>query len=148
MPEWVPVIITVALGLAGLGVQALLLAYFLGRMKAQQEGAEALIATFRDFTRQAIAQLTERLDAVDEFATKSREHRAQLDARLGGVERNTEGLQGVRESMAALTATFTAHRERNESDMAHVNRSLEGVQRQLGNMMTGGAGKVLELGNG
>ena len=39
MHPWVPVIVTIGLGLAGLGVQGLLLAFFLGRMKAHHRSS-------------------------------------------------------------------------------------------------------------
>jgi hypothetical protein len=146
LPPWVPVFITVALGMIGLGIQACLLAYFLGKMKEHQAGSQALVDAFKEFTNLAIANLTQRLDGVDEFANVSRLDRGAMTARLQSVERNTEGLQGLREGMAGLTATFQAHRERTESDLAHVNRSLEGLQRQLANLVSGGSGRVVVMG--
>lgn len=144
MHPWIPVVVTVALGLIGLAIQACLLAFFIGKMREQQAGQERLVNVFREFTEKAIDAMMTRLGRFDEIAAESQADRATLNAKLSVVERNTDGLQGLREAMAAHAATFGAHRERQEADMEKLNRAMEGVQRQLATLATKGPGAVVE----
>lgn len=145
---WVPVIVTVILGLAGLGIQALLLAYFIGKMKQQQTGQEALVKVFQDFTEKAISALTERLANLDKFATSSQADRAALNARLQAVERNTDGLQNLRETFSGHAAAFLAFKENAEAHQGKVDRELNGIHRQLANIAMGRVGEVVSLTGG
>jgi hypothetical protein len=141
-----PVVATVSLGLVGLAVQASLLAYFLGKMKEHQDSSAVLVQVFREFTQAAIDALVRRLDTVDEFSQGIRSDRAAFLVRLEGVERNTEGLQVLRETMAGFRATFEAAKERQEADAAHIARSLESLQRQMASLASGGGGRLVQLG--
>lgn len=145
MQPWIPVVVTIVLGALGLGVQGLLLAYFLGKMKEHQVGQAALISAFQKFTDQAITALTARMGAVDAFTAESKADRAHLSARLGGLEQATEGMPRFREEFAAHRAEASAHMKRMESDMNRVNMALEGLQRQVGNLATHGPGQLMEL---
>lgn len=145
MHPWTPVAVTIILGVSGLGIQGLLLAYFLGRMKEHQQGQAALVQTFQRFTEQALDALTNRMGAMDKFASDSTSHRAELAARLAGLEQSTEGMPRFREDFAEHRAESRSHMKRMESDMGRVNMALEGLQRQVGSLATNGPGKLLEL---
>lgn len=145
MQPWIPVVITIVLGVMGLGIQGLLLAYFLGRMKEHQAGQAALVAAFQKFTDQAIGSLTERMGAVDSFTSESRSDRAALNQRLGSIEERTEGLPKFREDFAAYRATSEAHQTRMESEVGRILQAQDGIQRQLQTLALRQPGKVLEL---
>lgn len=145
MHPWVPVIITVALGVCGLGVQGLLLAYFLGRMKENQLGQEKLVKAFQDFTGATLSGLMERLEKFDQLSSDSQTDRANINARLTGLERSTDGLPRFREEFAGFAATSRAHQERTESELARTSRSLEGLQRQVAELAIHGPGQLVEL---
>lgn len=145
MQPWIPVVVTIVLGVVGLAIQGLLLAYFLGRMKEHQAGQAALVQTFQRFTEGALDALTARMSAMDKFANESTAHRAELSARLGGLEQATEGMPRFREDFAEHRAEARAHMKRMEGDMERVNMALEGLQRQVGSLATHGPGKLIEL---
>lgn len=145
MPPWLPVLVTIVLGCVGLAIQASVLAYFLGRMKQHQESQATLVQTLQHFTSQAIDALTGRLGAVDSFTAESKADRAALAARLVGLERNTDGLQKLKEDFAGFAAGSRAHQERMESDVSRLNMGMEGMQRQLGNLAIHGPGQLVEM---
>lgn len=145
MPTWLPVVVTIVLGCIGLAVQASLLAYFLGRMKQHQESQVTLVETLQKFTGQAIDALTGRLGAVDAFTAESKADRSALSARLTALERNTEGLQKLKEDFAGFMGGARAHQERVEADIARLNNGVEGVQRQIGQLAIHGPGQLVEL---
>lgn len=145
MSPWIPTVVTVALGLIGLSIQGMLFAYFVGRMKEAQVGQANLVKTFQEFTEKTIDALLTRMSDLDAMAAESRGDRSALNARLTAVERNTDGLQSLRESFAGHKASFDAHRERTESGLAQVQRQLDGIHRQLANIATGKLGEVIEL---
>lgn len=145
MQPWIPVAVTIVLGITGLGIQGLLLAYFLGRMKEHQSGQAALVAAFQKFTDQAIGALTERMGAVDAFTSESKSDRAALSQRLGAIEDRTEGLPRFREEFAAYRATSEAHQSRMESEVGRILQAQDGIQRQLQTLALRQPGKILEL---
>lgn len=145
MAPWVPVVVTLVLGVVGLGIQGLLLAYFLGRMKEHQSGQAQLVDTFQQFTQQALAALTTRMAALDSIASESKSDRAAITARLGGIEQSTDGLPRFREEFAAFRATATSHQERMESEVGRILQAQDGIQRQLQTLALRQPGKVHEL---
>lgn len=145
MPPWLPVVVTIILGCVGLAIQASVLAYFLGRMKQHQESQATLVETLQKFTSQAIDALTGRLGAVDSFTAESKADRSALAARLTALERNTDGLQKLKEDFAGFAAGSKAHQERVEADVARLNSGVEGVQRQIASLAIHGPGQLVEL---
>lgn len=145
MPPWLPVVVTILLGCIGLAIQAAVLAYFLGRMKQHQESQATLVATLQNFTAKAIDALTNRLGAVDSFTAESKADRSALSARLTALERNTDGLQKLKEDFAGFMGGARAHQERVESDISRLNNGIEGMQRQIGQLAIHGPGQLVEL---
>lgn len=145
MPPWLPVVVTILLGCVGLAIQAAVLAYFLGRMKQHQESQSVLVATLQNFTAKAIDALTNRLGAVDSFTAESKADRSALSARLTALERNTDGLQKLKEDFAGFMGGARAHQERVESDISRLNNGVEGMQRQIGQLAIHGPGQLVEL---
>lgn len=145
MPPWLPVVVTIILGCVGLAIQAAVLAYFLGRMKQHQESQATLVATLQNFTAKAIDALTNRLGAVDSFTAESKADRSALSARLTALERNTDGLQKLKEDFAGFMGGARAHQERVESDISRLNNGVEGMQRQIGQLAIHGPGQLVEL---
>lgn len=136
---------TIILGCIGLAIQAAVLAYFLGRMKQHQESQATLVATLQNFTAKAIDALTNRLGAVDSFTAESKADRSALSARLTALERNTDGLQKLKEDFAGFMGGARAHQERVESDISRLNNGVEGMQRQIGQLAIHGPGQLVEL---
>ena len=145
MAPWIPVVVTLVLGIIGLAIQGLLLAYFIGRMKENQTGQQALVAAFQKFTEQAITALTTRMGAVDAFTAESRSDRAAITARLGAVEKLVEGMPAFREEFAAHRATSEAHQHRVEAELGRILQAQEGQQRQLANLALRAPGEVVSL---
>ena len=145
MPPWLPVVVTIILGCIGLAIQAALLAYFLGRMKQHQESQATLVATLQNFTAKAIDALTNRLGSVDSFTAESKADRSALSARLTALERNTDGLQKLKEDFAGFMGGARAHQDRVESDISRLNNGVEGMQRQIGQLAIHGPGQLVEL---
>ena len=145
MHPWVPVIVTIGLGLAGLGVQGLLLAFFLGRMKAHQEGQAQLINAFQTFTERAIDSLTERMRRADDLTADANADWAGLNARLKSLEQATDGLPRFREEFAAFEATSRGHHDRVESDLDRLNSGMDSLQRQVAQLAIHGPGRLVEL---
>lgn len=146
MHPWVPVLVTISLGLAGLGAQGLLVAFFLGRMKAHQEGQAALVGAFQNFTEKAISQLSARMEKVDAFTAESHASAATLAARLAGVEQSTDGLPRFREEFASFSAATKAHQGRVEHEMSRLGTGVDSLQRQVASLAIHGPGKLVELG--
>lgn len=145
MHPWVPVLVTIALGALGLGVQGLLLAFFLGRMKAHQESQATLVSTFQRFTERAIEALTSRMEKVDAFTAESHASAATLSARLGSVEQSTDGLPRFREEFAAFSASTKAHQVRVEHDLERMSAGVDSLQRQVAHLAIHGPGQLVEM---
>lgn len=142
---WIPVLLSLGFGLSGFVIQALLFAYFLGRMKAQQESQKDLVETLKSFTSQALDGLNARMSKVDTFTATASTERAGLSARLKGVEDKTEGLPAFREEFAGFSARTIAHQERLESDVRRVSDGVTSLQRQVGNLAIHGPGQLVKL---
>ena len=146
MHPWIPVVVTIVLGGLGLTVQGLLLAFFLGRMKAHQEGQAQLINAFQTFTERAIDSLTERMRRADDLTADANADRASLNARLKSLEQSTDGLPRFREEFAAFEAGTRGHQERVESDLARLNSGIDSLQRQVAQLAIHGPGRLVEIG--
>lgn len=145
MQPWIPVVVTIVLGLVGLGIQGLLLAYFIGRMKENQMGQAQLVETFQTFTTKTIDALLIRMGAVDSVLSAAGADRAAIHQRLQGIEKDTNGLQADRKSFAAFQATTSAHQERTEAELSRILQALEGQQRQLANLALRAPGDIISL---
>jgi hypothetical protein len=145
MAPWIPVLVTIVLGVTGLGLQALALAYFIGRMKENQAGQAALVEAFKAFTTKTLDALLLRMGAVDSVLSAAGADRAAIHQRLQGIERDTNGLQEDRQRFAAFEATTTAHQERTEAELGRILQALEGQQRQLANLALRAPGDVITL---
>lgn len=142
---WIPVFLSLGFGLSGFVIQGLLFAYFLGRMKAQQEAQKDLVDTLKSFTSQALDGLNARMSKVDTFTSTASTERAGLSARLQNVEDKTAGLPAFREDFAGFSARTIAHQERLESDVSRVSDGVNSLQRQVANLATVGPGKLLKM---
>lgn len=145
---WTPVIVTIVLGIMGLAIQGLLLAYFLGRMKEHQAGQAALVQAFQRFTEGALGALTERMSRMDSFTAESQAHRSELAARLSALELSVKGLPEFRESFAGFRAKTEGHQKRVEADLDRLNHSSDALQRQLAQLAINGPGRLVQLGQG
>lgn len=142
---WIPVVLTIVFGIAGFGVQGLLFAYFLGRMKAQQEAQKDLVDTLKDFTSKALDGLNQRMSKVDTFTAEASSERAGVSARLKNVESKVEGLPLFREEFVAFSAHTKAHQERIEADLKRTSDGVESLQRQVANLAFHGPGQLVKL---
>jgi len=142
---WIPVFVTIGLGVIGLAIQGALLAFFIGRMKENQLGQAALVAAFQAFTAQTITGLMERMKTVDEVGAATIADRAAINARLMGLERQTEGMPQLREDFAAHRAKAEAHQDRVEAELGRILTAQESAQRQLQTLALRQPGKIVEL---
>ena len=154
MHPWVPVLVTVFLGLIGLGIQGAAMAFFLGKMRAEQTASAAasaanqaanrqLVDVFQAFTTKTVDAMLERLAEFDTMARDAAGARAALDQRLATVENAASGLAAVPLVLSEFKGEFNAHRQITERELAHVARNFDGVQRQLAELVRGGSGGVV-----
>lgn len=142
---WIPVVLTIIFGIAGFGVQGLLFAYFLGRMKAQQEAQKDLVETLKGFTASALSELNARMSKVDTSTAEASSERAGVSARLKNIETMVDGLPRFREEFAGFSASTKAHQERVEADVKRACDGVESLQRQVANLAFHGPGKLVQL---
>lgn len=138
MPSWVSVIV-------GLALQGLMLAYFLGRMKAQQEGQRELIDAFKAFATSAIDRLSSRADASDAATTEAVKERASLSSRVRAIELSTDGLPRFREDFIAFSSTSQTTMVHVEKEVKRLANACEGMQRQIANLAFHGTGQIVKL---
>lgn len=131
--------------LMGIVGNAVVVAFFLGKLRERQSGQEQLVAAFQGFMNQTINALLSRLNSFDALASDSVADRASLNARMAAVEHNTQGMQGLRDSVTKLDATFSSHANRAEADMKKVSMGVESLQRQMANIASGRAGTVTTI---
>lgn len=131
---WIPVLVTVFLGLCGLGLQGIIFAFFMGKMKVSQEITEKLVDG-----------LVQRMNTTaDEERGRAREDGA-LGARLDQVQQQTAGIEHLRETVTRLDERFAGFSGRVDEGHEALRRDLTGLQRQLGALVSGSAGAVVEI---
>jgi len=153
MSPWVSVALTVAIFLVGLAIQGAVLGFFLGKMRqaqagqaelfaahlaasrdladAHQKAQEALMGTFRTFLETTVSGLLGRLAAADEFQQASAADRAAINARLQVVEKNTDSMPGMRDTLVAATTRIEQLQSQTKEEVAALKRASEGLQRQI-----------------
>lgn len=167
LSPWVPVIISGLLGAVGLGAQAVLVAFFLGKLRSQQDGqrdlfnaytasqktladaqAAATAALLGAFTQQftdAIRGFQVRLGDFETWNDKHRVNAAEIDVRLGAVERNTENSRQGAENLIRLQTRFDGFVEQWTKADERTQRDLQSLQRQMANVASGAGDRVVEL---
>jgi hypothetical protein len=167
LSPWVPVIISGLLGTVGLGAQAVLVAFFLGKLRSQQDGQRdlfnayqqsqktlsetqaaatgALLAAFTEQFRMAIQGFQTRLGDFETWNDKHRVNAAEIDVRLGAVERNTENSRQAAENLIRLQTQFEAFVATWSKADERTQRDLTSLQRQMANVATGAGDRVVEL---
>lgn len=131
---WLPVVISIVVLLVGVAVQLAAFAYFTGRMKGGQDATNALVAG-----------LISRMDTFDKSSINRAEEKGDLSARLEHLERNTSALVGMGNDLARLDERFVGFERRANDRDEHYRISLDSIQRQIGALATGAAGRVVEL---
>lgn len=146
MHPWIPVLVSIFVALFGIGGNLAVVAFFLGKLRAEQTGNAALVAAFQSFTKDTIAALVARMHTFDEFASESSHDRATLAGRLLAVEKNTEGLPKHREDFIEHRTECRAAEKRTEAELSRMSNAVESVQRQIANLaMRGAPSDVVEL---
>ena len=167
LSPWVPVIISGLLGIIGLGAQAVLVAFFLGKLRSQQDGQRdlfnaytasqktlsetqaaataALLAAFTEQFRMAIQGFQTRLGDFETWNDKHRVNAAEIDVRLGAVERNTENSRQGAENLIRLQTMFDAFVATWTKADERTQRDLQSLQRQMANVAAHGGGVLVEL---
>jgi len=152
---WIPVIVTVTIFLVGLAAQGMMFAFFMGKMKTQVDSLKTqserdaaaqdkLMELHRTTLQTIIDSLLRRMEDSDQFFTRARGEYEALKAKVEHIDRNTAGLQDLREELARLGARFDAHHEGQNQDMAAIKRDITSIQRQLATLAVSGPGKVVE----
>lgn len=131
---WIPVLVTAILGLVGLAIQGALFGHFTGRLKAGQE-----------FTRELVNAMLTKDRQREEAALRAAEEKGALLARIENVERNTAGVSELRETVSRMDERLGSLSRAVEEGAAQTNRHLDSVQRQIGSLVTGAAGAVVEI---
>lgn len=167
LSPWVPVIISGLLGIVGLGAQAVLVAFFLGKLRSQQDGQRdlfnaytasqktlsetqtaatgALLAAFTSQFQMAIQGFQTRLADFETWNDKHRVSAAEIDVRLGAVERNTEQSRAGAENLIRLQTMFDAFVGTWSKADERTQRDLQSLQRQMANVAAHGGGVLVEL---
>lgn len=153
MSPWVSVAVTVVIGTLGLGCNAVLIAFFLGKMRQQQAGFEQMFSAYQGFqrtimeqlastTRQAIDALNAKASEFDAFADGSAHDRARLNVRMEQVEANTSALRGLHDTVLTMnTRQEMAHQAQREAS-ERMQRDITGLQRQVANIAASGLGSA------
>lgn len=167
LSPWVPVIISGVVGACGLGAQAVLVAFFLGKLRSQQDAQRdlfnaytasqktlsetqsaataALLAAFTEQFRMAIQGFQSRLGDFETWNDKHRVTAAEIDVRLGAVERNTENSRQGAENLIRLQTMFDAFVTTWTKADERTQRDLQSLQRQMANVAAHGGGQLVEL---
>jgi hypothetical protein len=167
LSPWVPVIISALLGITGLGAQAVLVAFFLGKLRSQQDGQRdlfnaytasqktlsetqsaataQLLAAFTEQFKLAIQGFQNRLGDFESWNDKHRVNAAEIDVRLGAVERNTESGRQQAENLIRLQTMFDAFVATWTKADERTQRDLQSLQRQMANVATGAGDRIVEL---
>lgn len=148
MPPWVNVMISIVVVLLGVGGNLAVVSFFLGKMRGQLDGQRQLMEAHQAFTKQIVDSLLSRMADADQFFTQSHSGQAELRARMEHVERNTNGLQSLREEVARIGARFQAHHEQSQEETRRINMGVESLQRQMGNLVARGINGIIEMPSG
>lgn len=134
MSPWIPVLVTSALGLLGLVLQALMFAFYSGKQ-----------AAFAATQKTMVDRLLAKMDANDADAIELAEERGGLIARLQHVERHTSKIDDINAGLINLAASVKASAERGERAHDQVRQDISSLQRQIQALMTGAGGAVVEI---
>lgn len=142
MPTWV--INLIAMGVT-LSVQVAAIAFFLGKMKAYQEGNAKLVSVIQGFADERLRSMGERVGHLDNFTREAAQTFSSFDARLSELQSNTRDLPAFRERFAAFEAKSIAHDERMDMETQRTHTAIESLQRQVGSLAIHGGGRLVEL---
>lgn len=140
MNPWTPVLVSGFVALVGVGGNAVLIAFFLGKMRATQDGFEKLFRAYQDFTAQTLAGLAARMAQLDRSGDASATDRARMNVRLDQLERGSGETRELRDELMKLSARAELHHRELDLGVARLRRSSAQMQRQIATLATGRAG--------
>lgn len=129
MESWLPFAISAAMALLSVGVNVVLVAFFLGKTKATQDGQAALFAayqksqetlldSFRLYLSDTISGLRREIERFSSFSDSSRVSQAELNQRLTQIEKNVDGMARLREDLIRIGGRFDEHAGRTDETVA------------------------------
>ena len=118
------VIVSVLMLLLGAGVQYGMFSFFMGKMKGAQEALNGQLTA-------VIGQLASFQGSMQALQT----HRAELDIRMGQVERNAEGIVALKGAVDRHMGVYEVHHSESVRRLEKLERGAEGINRQLGSLM-------------
>lgn len=141
-PAWAPVLVSVLVALLGVGGNAVLVAFFLGKLRATQDGFEKLFRAYQDVTTHALTELAARMRHVDASGDASAVDRARLNVRLDQLEAAAGEARDLRDELMKLSARGDLQHRDLAQAVARLRRTQAQTQRQIASLATGRAGVV------
>lgn len=126
MTEWIAIGVTISIFLVGLAIQGCGVAFVLGQMKAHTAAQGAMLDAFKDFNRQTIDALTERLRVGDGSFTRMGE---KLQASELTVARLETGLQSHERQCADRWTATDGRFDRIDQRFNEVQATLQAMSR-------------------
>jgi hypothetical protein len=137
---WFSALLSLAVALLGVGGNAVLVAFFLGKLRATQDGFEKLFEAYQAFIGHTLATLGSRMSAFDAFGDASATDRARINVRLDQLERGAEETRSLRDEVMKLSARAEVQHRELGGEVSRLRRSTVQIQRQIASLATGRAG--------
>ena len=118
------VIVSALMLLLGAAVQYGMFSFFMGRMKGAQEALNGQLTA-------VIGQLASFQGSMQALQT----HRAELDIRMGQVERNADGIVALKGLVDRHMGVYEVHHNDTIRRLEKLERGSDGMNRQLGSLM-------------
>ena len=124
-PLYAGVVVSALMLLLGALVQYGMYSFFMGKMKGAQDALTGQLTA-------VIGQLAGFQGAMQALQT----HRAELDIRMGQVERNADGIVALRGVVDQHLGVYGVHHAETIRRVEKLERGFEGQNRQLQNLMS------------
>lgn len=146
--EMLPIVVSLGIFLVTTALQGIGFAFFLGKMREQQNNHSTLMTAWETNQKAVMEALLARMAKGEDKDSESATDRAKLNLRVDNVEREVRAMARVRDDVIRLDTKFGEHARNTSEGMAQQKNILEGLQRGLANMMQrrpGGGGPALEI---
>ena len=137
---WLSPMVSLSVALLGVGGNAVLVAFFLGKLRAAQDGFEKLFRAYQEFTGHTLAALGARMSVMDASGDASATDRARINVRLDQLERGADEVRRIRDEVMKLSARADLQHRELGGEVGRLRRSTVQIQRQIASLATGRAG--------
>ena len=137
---WFSALLSLGVALLGVGGNAVLVAFFLGKLRATQDGFEKLFGAYQEFIAHTLGALAARMSAFDASGDASATDRARINVRLDQLERGADDVRRLRDEVMKLSARGEIQHRELGGEVSRLRRSTVQIQRQIASLATGRAG--------